>query len=290
MDNSTKNEAMTLRGRVAGRGQREGKKREGQPKNIVNSAFSVTSGRATTKNPSYAVRRRRSSSLKVAPKDSSQSIGSRRRSSSLKVAPSKDTNTKERAASSSSLRSSSVTKSATSTHTKMSKKSKLEKIYELKSEVGQWKRENKSLKKTVYSLKRDLTDAIKEKDELHKVLDETNREGVSQHKQSTSNSTKRTEDETDDTKPDSKRRQQSVDNTSLRDQPPPCDVVLVGSGNGLNWSKVDSRSHVISEKSLSKDVAHLRRKLKKEKEAHRCEEYRLKVCFFLLFNNDILAQ
>ena len=272
---------------------REGKRTEGRPKATVSSAISVISGRSrasrvTTNsgNPSHIMGRRRSSSAKVVPKDSrSQSVG-RQRSSSVKAAT-KDA--EARTASTSSLRSGSMQRSA-STNTGMSRKSKLEKIYELKSEVGQWKKENKSLKRTVYSLNKDLKELNKDlkqkgkelhkkEKELYKVLDEVKQEGS--QKQASNDSTKRTDDETDDTKPGSKRRQHAG-NSSPSEQPPPCDVVLVGSGNTLNWSKVDSRSHVISEKSLSKDVTHLRRKLKKEKEAHRNDEVRLKVCFVLI--------
>lgn len=56
---------------------------------------------------------------------------------------------------------------------KMARKTKLDKIAELKTANSLMKRENKSLKKTVKKLLGQLTDAVKEKSELQSKLDET---------------------------------------------------------------------------------------------------------------------
>jgi len=56
---------------------------------------------------------------------------------------------------------------------KMARKTKLDKIAELKTANSLMKRENKSLKKTVKKLLGQLTDAVKEKGELQSKLDET---------------------------------------------------------------------------------------------------------------------
>ena len=55
---------------------------------------------------------------------------------------------------------------------KMARKTKLDKIAELKTANSLMKRENKSLKKTVKKLLGQLTDAVKEKSELQSKLDE----------------------------------------------------------------------------------------------------------------------
>ena len=56
---------------------------------------------------------------------------------------------------------------------RMARKTKLDKIAELKTANSLMKRENKSLKKTVKKLLGQLTDAVKEKSELQSKLDET---------------------------------------------------------------------------------------------------------------------
>mmetsp|Transcript_14643 Transcript_14643/g.26522 ORF Transcript_14643/g.26522 Transcript_14643/m.26522 type:complete len:524 (-) Transcript_14643:129-1700(-) len=212
----------------------------------------------------------------------------------VKLVP-KDSNT-ERRSTLSSLKSDSVrdsyASSVKSSNSKdQSRKSKLEKIAELKTENSNMKRENKSLKKTVKKLLGQLTDVIKDKGELQNSLDEGGKEGSQKE---TSDDLPRSSldsiNEAADTNSDAKRPNDAENNETASGQRPPYDVVAhnieSGSIKSGNQSQQDSSSrHSIgSEKSLAKNIGYLKRKLKNEKEAHLNTKFRLQAELEILTN------
>eukprot|EP00581_Thalassiosira_minuscula_P012144 CAMPEP_0183713758 /NCGR_PEP_ID=MMETSP0737-20130205/8509_1 /TAXON_ID=385413 /ORGANISM="Thalassiosira miniscula, Strain CCMP1093" /LENGTH=633 /DNA_ID=CAMNT_0025942587 /DNA_START=42 /DNA_END=1943 /DNA_ORIENTATION=- len=171
-----------------------------------------------------------------------------------------------------------------------SRKSKLEKIAELKTENNKVKRENKSLKKTVKKLLGQLSNSNMEKVELQQTLDrvEKLREKEERSKQkeisndglgqSSNHSTLHSIDEIN------KSQDEEIDNVRLTtpSQRPDYDVIAhadvsPGSTTSGTMSKRDSVSgrSVGSEKSLTSKINYLKQKYKKEKDAHTSTEFRL---------------
>ncbi|KAL9180567.1 hypothetical protein ACHAXT_011020 [Thalassiosira profunda] len=126
------------------------------------------------------------------------------------------------------------------------RKSKLEKIAEMKTECAKMKRENKSLKKTVKKLLGQLADAVKEKDQLQKGrADETS------------------VDVSDVSKEDAKR---SLDEANVLD--------------------VSELSPAESDETLAKTLAVLKKKLKQEREDHQSTKFRLQAEVDILLSKE----
>ena len=186
---------------------------------------------------------------------------------------------------------------------KMSKKSKLDKIAELKTQTHIMKRENKSLKKTVKKLLGQLTDAVKEKGELQKKLDEAEKKAEEAlQQQKLEEAAKQGEAETADVQPKEavdelsaksplRSIDEKTDKTNTPNTPPPSDVIMRKASDagrrtsdfdestcsvneGKSEIDISSRQSISSEKA-STTIKYLKRKLKKAGLAHENTEFRL---------------
>ncbi|KAL7554384.1 hypothetical protein ACHAWF_017829 [Thalassiosira exigua] len=162
---------------------------------------------------------------------------------------------------------------------KSSRKSKLAKIAELKTENSDVKRENKSLKKTVKKLLGQLSEAAEEKERLQKALDDAETNATPKETADDSFKTSlHSIGEADGEKGDEKRPQDAgnTESTSATSgEQPPFDVVVHADDKQSTRVEEGSRRSS-SDKNMAKNVAYLKRKLKKEKEAHVNTEFRLK--------------
>jgi len=195
---------------------------------------------------------------------------------------------------------------------KMARKTKLDKIAELKTANSLMKRENKSLKKTVKKLLGQLTDAVKEKSELQSKLDEaaaaakeevdgeanTENKAVSSSLDMETNETLRKStlsaiDETN-TKYDTKSSQGSSSEQDTEGIIPAYVVPHnTTSSSSRRTSDLDesiddslrsenktttasSKQSISSDKSASNTIIYLKRKLKKLKSSSENTEFRLK--------------